>query len=185
MDKVRYNLTLEKIKKDWQCANTLPQLNEPPSPPFFLMPLRNIPMIKGADTAFPGNRNSFQSPLRKSHPWKEMWILWNGHHSLDSWYKVPCGFFFLVLETVGPMWEGETLYSRQNNTKEMATNDSDRSMPLYKGGPGLKNFFWPFGPQFDPKIRGGGGGGGPLGSANERHGDGLRLWQWHGKSQIQ
>ena len=29
-------------------------------------------------------------------------------------------------------------------------------MPLYKGGPGLKNFFWPFGPQFDPKIRGGG-----------------------------
>ena len=38
----------------------------------------------------------------------------------------------------------------------MATNDSDRSMPLYKGGPGLKNFFWPFGPQFDPKIRGGG-----------------------------
>ena len=131
MDKVRYNLTLEKIKKDWQCANTLPQLNERPSPPFFLMPLRNIPKIKGADTAFPGNRNSFQSPLRKSHPWKEMWILWNGHHSLDSWYKVPCGFFFLVLETVGPMWEGETLYSRQNNTKEMATNDSDRSMPLY------------------------------------------------------
>ena len=54
------------------------------------------------------------------------------------------------------MWEGETLYSRQNNTKEMATNDSDRSMPLYKGGPGLKNFFWPFGLQFDPKIRGGG-----------------------------
>ena len=57
----------------------------------------------------------------------------------------------------------------------MATNDSDRSMPLYKGGPGLKNFFWPFGPQFDPKIRGGGGGGGPLVSATERHGDGLRL----------
>ena len=130
--------------------------NEPPSPPFFLMPLRNIPAkIKGADTAYLGNINSFQSPLRKSHPWKEMWILWNGHHSLDSWYKVPCGFF-LVLETVGLMWEGETLYSRQNNTKEMATNDSDRSMPLYKGGPGLKNFFWPFGPQFDPKIRGGG-----------------------------
>ena len=38
----------------------------------------------------------------------------------------------------------------------MATNGSDRSMPLYKGVPGLKNFFWPFGPQFDPKIRDGG-----------------------------
>ena len=70
-------------------------INEPPSPPFFLMPLTNIPAkIKGADTAYPGNRNSFQSPLRKSHPWKEMWILWNGHHSLDSCYKVPYGFSF-------------------------------------------------------------------------------------------
>ena len=60
------------------------------------------------------------------------------------------------------MWEGETLYSRQNNTKEMATNDSDRSMPLYKGGPGLKNFFLARRASFWSKNKGRGGGVAPL-----------------------
>ena len=44
------------------------------------------------------------------------------------------------------------------------------SRPLDKGGGGgwavSNNFFWPFGPQFGPKIRGGGPPGPSTGSAS-------------------
>ena len=49
--------------------------------------------------------------------------------------------------------------SKKNNTKEMATNNSGRSMPSYKGGQVSKKTFFALRAIVWSKIRGGGGGG--------------------------